>query len=72
MKTKKEIKETLKDCYGKELIQEAEARNVSIETVASDWKNGSKPTKEEIKSFPFKPIPIPGSEKINNYIIEED
>ena len=36
MKTKKEIKETLKDCYGKELIQEAEARNVSIETVLNN------------------------------------
>ena len=33
----------LEDCdYYEELEQEADARNVSIETVIDDWKNGSK------------------------------
>ena len=33
----------LEDCdYYEELEQEADARNVSIETVIDDWRNGSK------------------------------
>lgn len=35
----------LEDCdYYEELEQEADARNVSIETVIDDWRNGSKET----------------------------
>ena len=33
----------LEDCdYYEELEQEADARNVTIETVINDWRNGSK------------------------------